>query len=258
MQRHEAAVNGVNRALENADVRLWGAAQAVSAVEMMSVTAGVTIASGGAALAVTVPLMLHLADNAKAGVQQLLTGRETQTWVESKLQSTFHLSDTQAAIGKTVLSLGSAGRASSFNRFRLFAQSKGIEAGKLAINANSPSEIAWGYGNLSARQSTMLKSLTDPGDFLQLHKSHISPTDLAALTAHTGDEFALFTLGSRRIAVRGTSSGLEIRGYLNSKLLDGGWRWSAHTHPGLSDRVLTPYINSNSSKKKAAKTQLTP
>lgn len=61
--------------------------------------------------------------------------------------------------------------------------------------------------------------MADPGDFLQLHKSYVTPTDLAALTAHTGDEFALFTLGSRRIIVRGTERGVLIQGGLQEKLL---------------------------------------
>lgn len=38
--------------------------------------------------------------------------------------------------------------------------------------------------------------------------------------------------------VRGSDTGLDIRGPLADKLLDQGYRWSAHTHPGLSDRVL--------------------
>ena len=111
-------------------------------------------------------------------------------------------------------------------------------AEKIAINASSPSEIAWGYGKLSTRQAEILDVLPKPGRFLQLHKSYISPTDLAALTAHTGDEFGLFTLGSQRIVVRGTEKGLEIRGMFSDKLLSQSWKWSAHTHPGLSDNVL--------------------
>lgn len=50
-------------------------------------------------------------------------------------------------------------------------------------------------------------------------------------------EFALFTLGSRRIVVRGDSRALDIKDLL-PKLRSEGWRWSAHTHPGTRDIVL--------------------
>lgn len=110
---------------------------------------------------------------------------------------------------------------------------------RLAINASSPSEIAWGYGSLSSRQAKLLETLSNPGRSVQIYKSDINLTDLSALTAHTGDEFALFTLGSRRMVVRGTARGLRIDDELSNKLLSQNWRWSGHTHPGLSDNVLT-------------------
>lgn len=47
-------------------------------------------------------------------------------------------------------------------------------------------------------------------------------TDLAALTAHTEDEFATFTLGSRRIIARGSRAGLDIDQDLTDKLLSQG------------------------------------
>lgn len=118
------------------------------------------------------------------------------------------------------------------------AQAGTAEAKNIAINASSPSEIAWGYGKLSAKQSEILNALPKPGRWSQFHKSYIHPTDLAALTAHTGDEFGLFTLSSRRIIIRGVASGLEIPEELGDKLLSQEWKWSAHTHPGLSDNVL--------------------
>jgi hypothetical protein len=123
----------------------------------------------------------------------------------------------------------------TFSGARMFF---GGGAEKIAINASSPSEIAWGYGKLSTRQAEILDVLPKPGRFLQLHKSYISPTDLAALTAHTGDEFGLFTLGSQRIVIRGTPDRLEFDAKLSDKLLSQNWKWSAHTHPGLADNVL--------------------
>ena len=108
----------------------------------------------------------------------------------------------------------------------------------ISLSASRPGEIAYGYGELSSRQTKILTSLPKSGRFTQLHKSHINLTDLAALTAKTGDEFALFTLGSQRIVVRGIASGLKIDEDLSHKLISQGYRWSGHTHPGFSDRVL--------------------
>jgi hypothetical protein len=110
--------------------------------------------------------------------------------------------------------------------------------GELSIQASKPAEIAWGYGKLSPRQESLLGSLKEPGHSIQVYKSDVSPSDLASLTARTGDEFGLFTLGSRRIVVRGTSMGLSIKSEISEQLLSQGWRWSAHTHPGMTDRVL--------------------
>ncbi|MDF3055777.1 MAG: Rhs-family protein [Gammaproteobacteria bacterium] len=67
------------------------------------------------------------------------------------------------------------------------------------ISASTPSEIAWGYGSLSGRQQGILDQLPDSLSQLSLKKSQIKVTDLAALTAQTGDEFALFTRGSQRL-----------------------------------------------------------
>jgi len=140
------------------------------------------------------------------------------------------------ATGAALASVGLTRAAvSSVDKFGFFGRARGE---KIGISASSPSEIAWGYGSLSRRQAGILESLQKPGQFLQLYKSDISPTDLSALTAHTGDEFALFTMGSRRMVVRGTASGLRIDANLSNKLLTQEWRWSAHTHPGLSDNVL--------------------
>ena len=39
-----------------------------------------------------------------------------------------------------------------------------------------------------------------------LDKKSVNMADLSALTAHTGDEFALFTKGKNRLIIRGNSS----------------------------------------------------
>jgi hypothetical protein len=84
------------------------------------------------------------------------------------------------------------------------------------------------------RQQALLDALPDTLDELKLHKSHVSATDLAALTAATGDEFALFTRGSQRLIIRGNEIGVNLKLDYLTHLKDQGFRWSAHTHPSLT------------------------
>lgn len=96
-----------------------------------------------------------------------------------------------------------------------------------------PSAIYSGFGDLSKRQSRLLSTLRAPGNSIVVNKGGVSHRDLAALTAKTGDEFAVFTTGGRRLVVRGTSRGFH--GAIDEKWAiekaKQGWRFSAHTHP---------------------------
>jgi hypothetical protein len=62
--------------------------------------------------------------------------------------------------------------------------------------------------------------------------------DLAALTAETGDEFALFTKGGNRMIVRGGYDRVPV-GLQDAERLNAlGYRWSGHTHPGMDRNTL--------------------
>jgi len=66
---------------------------------------------------------------------------------------------------------------------------------------------------------------------------------LAALTAKTGDEFAMFTIGSRRLIVRGDSEHIAIDPNKAAKMNAQGYKWSGHTHtkgvlPSRGDKVI--------------------
>jgi RHS repeat-associated protein len=97
----------------------------------------------------------------------------------------------------------------------------------------NPQAIYRGYGELSKRQQQILSQLESPGSQVTLPKSAVSQKDLAALTAATGDEFAVFTTGGRRLVIRGTSEGFHgiIDDAWAREMAAKGWRWSAHTHP---------------------------
>lgn len=89
------------------------------------------------------------------------------------------------------------------------------------------------HGTLNKRQRALLAGLGKPGDRLKVHKRGVSQADLIALTARTGNEYAMFTMGSRRLIIRGNAEGFH--GLLSAKqaqqLAAEGWRFSAHTHP---------------------------
>lgn len=69
-----------------------------------------------------------------------------------------------------------------------------------------------------------------------LHKSDVTMTDIAALTASTGDEFAIFTRGSQRMIMRGDPKSVPIDVEIATQMKNDGWRWSAHTQPGVETR----------------------
>lgn len=85
---------------------------------------------------------------------------------------------------------------------------------------------------LNSRQKRILEALPDYNSRVIVKKENVSMADLSALTAKTGDEFALFTKGGERLVIRGNSFKVEIdqeeAGILNGQ----GFTWSGHTHPG--------------------------
>ena len=64
--------------------------------------------------------------------------------------------------------------------------------------------------------------------------------DLSALTAKTGDEFAMFTKGNERLIIRGNAFKVNIDIDEAKALAADGYRWSGHTHPGVGSNVLMP------------------
>jgi len=105
------------------------------------------------------------------------------------------------------------------------------------IQTPCPAEIYYGFSNLSKRQAAVLERLPEVDSFTVIKKSDLNVVDLASLTAKTGDEFAMFTLGSRRLIVRGDQNYIDVT-RLIPKLKQEGWTWSAHTHPGTNSASL--------------------
>lgn len=123
----------------------------------------------------------------------------------------------------------------------LNASARGADEAHQFISASArgnPRAITRGLADLSRRQQEVLEQLGSSGAELITRKRGFGNQDLAALTAATGDEFAMFTTGGRRLIVRGTPDGVPISPDRARELAAQGWRWSSHTHPGVGTNVL--------------------
>jgi hypothetical protein len=73
-----------------------------------------------------------------------------------------------------------------------------------------------------------------------VNKKRVSMSDLSALTAETGVEFAMFTKGNNRLIIRGDVGSVNVSKSYAMDLKLQGYRWSGHTHPGSDDFCLMP------------------
>lgn len=91
---------------------------------------------------------------------------------------------------------------------------------------------------LNNRQKELLDKLPEYDSRTTVSKNDVNMSDLSALTAKTGDEFAMFTKGNERLIIRGAYNkvniGLEEADFLASQ----GYKWSGHTHPGTDMHCL--------------------
>ena len=101
----------------------------------------------------------------------------------------------------------------------------------------NPSAITHFDVELSTRQKNLLEKLPNCESSIVVNKSDVNLNDLAALTAKTGDEFAMFTRGSQRMIIRGNSSAVNVNANIAQELYNAGFKWSGHTHPGTGINV---------------------
>ncbi len=91
---------------------------------------------------------------------------------------------------------------------------------------------------LNNRQEKLLHQLSNYDERVIVKKSYVSMVDLAALTAQTGVEFAMFTKGVERLIIRGNEVSVNVTLDIAKKLKEDGYKWSGHTHPGNNDFAL--------------------
>ena len=103
-----------------------------------------------------------------------------------------------------------------------------------------PAAIAHFDVELKSRQQKLLDALPGYGSRVTVGKKQVSMVDLAALTAKTGDEFAMFTRKNKRLIVRGDPIRVPITPEDASELNRKGFVWSGHTHAGTDMLSITP------------------
>lgn len=95
-----------------------------------------------------------------------------------------------------------------------------------------PSAISQYDVELNSRQKALLERLSKYDSSVTVEKDSVSMSDLAALTAKTGVEFAMFTKGNDRLIVRGNAVSVNIDVDKAKEMAYNGYKWSGHTHPG--------------------------
>ena len=94
--------------------------------------------------------------------------------------------------------------------------------------------------DLNNRQRLILEHLPDFDSRVYISRNAVNMSDLSALTAYTGDEFAMFTKGNERLIIRGNDKMVNIDTNTAKILADSGYRWSGHTHPGMDFLTMQP------------------
>jgi hypothetical protein len=102
------------------------------------------------------------------------------------------------------------------------------------IEGAFPADVAYNAKELSVRQQRLLDKLPGYDSRVIVNKRDVSMLDLSALTAKTGDEFAMFTKAGQRLIVRGDTEMVPLDEIELTRLRDLGYRLSGHTHPGTS------------------------
>jgi hypothetical protein len=119
-----------------------------------------------------------------------------------------------------------------------------------------PSVILHHGTDLTNRQKELLAQLPDYDSKVTVPRNSVNMTDLSALTAATGVEFAMFTKGQERLIIRGNEIKVNVDENYAEELNNQGYRWSGHTHLGTDwnclyasrgDYIILNYFNQRTS-----------
>lgn len=104
----------------------------------------------------------------------------------------------------------------------------------------NPNAIIHSGRPLNNRQQRLLAQLPGYDSSVIVRKKSVNMRDLSAITAETGDEFAMFTKGGERLIIRGNGNSVNVNERRAKELNKQGYKWSGHTHPGVDMMLATP------------------
>ena len=88
---------------------------------------------------------------------------------------------------------------------------------------------------LRHEQQKLLDLIPTTNDWVELRKKQVEINDLSALTAATGDEFALFSGANSKILIHGSGSSWNIPKDAWDQIKENKFIWEAHSHPTITN-----------------------
>ena len=102
------------------------------------------------------------------------------------------------------------------------------------------SSLSMGDITLRKKHKEMLSKVPQTGDWNYFRNKEIGTEDLAALTAATGDEFALFSGKNGKIAIHGNSMKWSIPEDAWKEISEKQMIWVSHSHPTITNLMESP------------------
>lgn len=102
------------------------------------------------------------------------------------------------------------------------------------------SSLKDGKVTLLSEQQKLLNKVPKAGDWAKVRKKQVNTKDLAALTAATGHEFAIFTGKNSKILIHGSAKTWHIPGEAWKIIEENRYEWTSHSHPTISKIMSSP------------------
>lgn len=122
---------------------------------------------------------------------------------------------------------------------KMLNQGPGQQAIKSPISSRrysygKASGVQFTEDKLSRKQIELMEQIKEKGKLYSFAKKDVSLNDLAAMTSASNCEFAMFTKGRERLIIKGEEHTIDISYKEIERLAKAGYRWSGHTHTGVT------------------------
>ncbi|MBR2176118.1 MAG: hypothetical protein IJ861_04130, partial [Clostridia bacterium] len=174
---------------------------------------------------------------------QRMYGARAQVWgqkAESFGKLTSSMEDSEKKSAQTVEKSSESGIIDTKEVSKMSIHSIDMPIEQRNTGKGNPNAILMFGIELNKRQKRLLEMLSEFDSRVAVPKKSVSMADLSALTAYTGDEFALFTKAGERLIIRGNAKSVNIDVETAKQMAEQGYRWSGHTHPGIDYLAMQP------------------